>query len=205
VTLGLANNPGGATLGGALTVSASGGIASFGGLALDHGGIGYALHASSSGLGGALTSSFGVIPPPVMVVSVSTQKERVGKHKPVSVIVVQFNGSVDAASAQNLGAYTLATIATSKKHPSKPVALAQSRYDAGSETVTLTARKALVVSPPLQLEIRTSALLDTLGRPLAGNPDGAVVATLSKAGVTVSRAIRFRSSSRDENWQEALQ
>jgi FKBP-type peptidyl-prolyl cis-trans isomerase 2 len=192
VTLALADNPGGATLGGALTVSASGGIAPFGGLTLDHGGSGYVLHASSSGLSGALTSNFGVIPPPVMVVSVSVQKERVGKHKPVSVIVVQFSGPVSAASAQNLGAYTVATMATSKKHPSKPVALAQSSYDAGSETVALTARKALLVSPPLQLEIRTSVLTDTAGRPLAGNPDGAVVATLSKAGVSVSRAIRYR-------------
>jgi FKBP-type peptidyl-prolyl cis-trans isomerase 2/regulation of enolase protein 1 (concanavalin A-like superfamily) len=189
VTLGLANNPGGATLGGALTVSASGGIASFGGLTLDHAGGGYTLHVSSSGLSGALTSSFGVIPPSVLVESVSMQKERVGRHKPVSVIVVQFNGSVNAASAQNLGAYTLATMATSKKHPSKPVALAQSSYNASSETVTLTARKALVASPPLQLKIRTSALTDTLGRPLAGSSDGEVVATLSKAGVSVSRAM----------------
>ena len=57
-TLALANNPGGATLGGARTVAASGGIATFGGLTVDHAGSGYTLQVTSSGLTPAVTTSF---------------------------------------------------------------------------------------------------------------------------------------------------
>ena len=50
VTVALANNPGGATLGGTLTVTASGGVATFSGLTLNKAASGYTLVASSSGL-----------------------------------------------------------------------------------------------------------------------------------------------------------
>jgi hypothetical protein len=185
VTLALANNPGGATLGGGLTVMASGGTATFSGLTLDRGGSGYTLQVTSSGLTGTLSSGFGVISPPVRVVSVAVQNEKMGKHKSVNLIVVQFNGALNAGSAENLSAYTLTTVAMGKKHPSKPVALTQSSYDANSETVALIPRKALVLSPPLQLQIKTSALSDAQGRPVAGNSAGAVVASLSKGGISV--------------------
>jgi hypothetical protein len=58
VTVALANNPGGATLGGTLTVTAQNGVATFTGLTLDKAGTGYAILVSSNGLTGARTDAF---------------------------------------------------------------------------------------------------------------------------------------------------
>ena len=49
VTVALASNPGGATLGGTLTVTASGGVATFSGLTLNKAASGYTLEVSASG------------------------------------------------------------------------------------------------------------------------------------------------------------
>ncbi len=62
VTVALAANPGDGTLGGTLTVDASGGVATFIGLTLNAAGTGYALQASSSGLASATTSPINVAP-----------------------------------------------------------------------------------------------------------------------------------------------
>ena len=51
VTVALASNPGGATLGGTLTVTASAGVATFSGLTLTKAASGYTLAVTSSGLG----------------------------------------------------------------------------------------------------------------------------------------------------------
>src|SRR5262249_41113115 len=61
-TVALASNPGGATLGGTLTVTASGGVATFSGLTLDKAASGYTLTATASGLGSGLTSAMTVTP-----------------------------------------------------------------------------------------------------------------------------------------------
>ena len=60
VAVALANNPGGATLGGTLTVTAQNGVATFSDLTLDQPGIGYTLQVSSNGLTSATTSAFNV-------------------------------------------------------------------------------------------------------------------------------------------------
>jgi dUTPase len=60
VTLSLVNNPGGAMLGGTLTVAAQNGIASFTGLTLDKTGTGYTVKASSTGLPDAASGGFDV-------------------------------------------------------------------------------------------------------------------------------------------------
>ena len=49
VTLALANNPDGATLGGTVTVNAGAGVATFTGLTLDKAGVGATLQASGGG------------------------------------------------------------------------------------------------------------------------------------------------------------
>ena len=48
VTVALANNPGGATLGGTLTATAQNGVATFSGLTLDQPGIGYTLRSPAA-------------------------------------------------------------------------------------------------------------------------------------------------------------
>jgi hypothetical protein len=60
VTAALAADPGGATLGGTLSVKARAGVATFSGLTVDKPGIGYRLKVSSSGLTTATTSAFNV-------------------------------------------------------------------------------------------------------------------------------------------------
>ncbi len=62
VTVALANNPGGATLGGMLTATASNGIATFSGLTLTKTASGYTLEASGGGLGWGVTNSITVTP-----------------------------------------------------------------------------------------------------------------------------------------------
>jgi len=80
VTVALANNPGGATLGGTLTVTASGGFATFSGLSLTKAASGYTLNVSSSGLSGAATSRVTVTPAAATQVVVT-------KQPPASVVV----------------------------------------------------------------------------------------------------------------------
>jgi dUTPase len=62
VTLALANNPGGASLAGTLTVQAFNGRASFGDLSLNKTGTNDTLLATSSGLNPAVTKAFNVLP-----------------------------------------------------------------------------------------------------------------------------------------------
>ena len=62
VTVALANNPGGATLGGTLTATASNGVATFSDLSLTTAASGYTLDLSASGLGAGVTSAITVTP-----------------------------------------------------------------------------------------------------------------------------------------------
>jgi streptogramin lyase len=62
VTLALASNPGGATLGGTVIVNASGGVATFTGLTLNKAASGYTIAASTSGLGQGITNAVTVNP-----------------------------------------------------------------------------------------------------------------------------------------------
>jgi hypothetical protein len=62
ITVAIGTNPGGATLGGTLTQSAVGGIATFAGLSLNKAGTGYTLTAAATGLAGATSASFNITP-----------------------------------------------------------------------------------------------------------------------------------------------
>ena len=61
ITLALAANPGGSTLGGTLTVNAINGVATFSDLTLNQLGNGYTLSASAPGLTGATSTAFNII------------------------------------------------------------------------------------------------------------------------------------------------
>jgi hypothetical protein len=62
VTVAIGTNPGGGTLSGTLTVTVSGGVATFGDLSIDKAGSGYTLAASSAGLTGATSNGFAITP-----------------------------------------------------------------------------------------------------------------------------------------------
>jgi streptogramin lyase len=61
LTVGLASNPGGTTLGGTLTVAASGGVATFSGLTITKVASGYTLYVSASGPTSTTTNPFNVV------------------------------------------------------------------------------------------------------------------------------------------------
>src|SRR3989441_161654 len=60
ITVAIGTNPGGGTLSGTLTQSASGGIATFGNLSINKSGTGYTLTAASTGLTGATSNTFNI-------------------------------------------------------------------------------------------------------------------------------------------------
>ena len=62
VSVSLASNPGGSTLGGTLSVAAVNGVAAFSGLTLQKAASGYTLSVASSGLTGSTTSALAVTP-----------------------------------------------------------------------------------------------------------------------------------------------
>ena len=62
VTVAMGSNPGGATLGGTLSVTASNGVATFSGLTLTKAASGYTLYASGGGFGWGVTNTITVTP-----------------------------------------------------------------------------------------------------------------------------------------------
>jgi streptogramin lyase len=73
VTVALASNPGGATLGGTLTATASDGVATFSGLTLTTAASGYTLDVSASGLGAGASNAITVIPAAASQVVITTE------------------------------------------------------------------------------------------------------------------------------------
>ena len=73
VTVALANNPGGSTLGGTITAIASGGVATFSGLTLNKATSGYTLQVSSNGVTSATTSAITVTPAAASQMAVTEQ------------------------------------------------------------------------------------------------------------------------------------
>jgi hypothetical protein len=73
VSLALATNPGGGTLGGTLTAKAVNGVATFNDLSLTRAGSGYSLAASSAGLTGATSTTFSVKPGAVSALAFGQQ------------------------------------------------------------------------------------------------------------------------------------
>ncbi len=128
-----------------------------------------------------------VVSPPATVDGVTLEKIKIGKHKSVEVIVLEFSEALNAADAQSIKSYSLATVPKTKKQKSKTVALSKATYNSTAFTVTLQTKKPLVLSPPLTLTVKASSLLDALGRELDGNDSGQpgsnFVAVLSKKSV----------------------
>ena len=118
VAVALASNPGGGTLGGTLSATATNGVATFSDLTLDRAGIGYTLHVTGTGLIPTTTSAFDVTPvaatqlvvttqPPVGVLVGSRFGLLVAAEDPYGNVDPTFNGSVAVALASNPGGATL--------------------------------------------------------------------------------------------------
>ncbi len=114
VTLAMASDPGGATLGGNLTMPVTDGKVTFYGLTLNVTGSGYAIRATGSGFSPAVTAPITVVDPPATQLVVAAQ--------PPSIVTVNqpFGLTVaveDASGAQASGFRGNVTIALSGKHP----------------------------------------------------------------------------------------
>ena len=92
ITVSLATNPGGATLGGTKTVSATSGVAVFSSLTLTKPGT-YTLGASGASLA-ATSASFTIVPGPVSTLAFSTQPSTTTAGATITAIVVQAQDAV---------------------------------------------------------------------------------------------------------------
>src|SRR5437870_442561 len=119
VTVALASNPGGSTLGGTTTVAAVNGVATFGDLTVSKTGTGYWLTGSSTGLARAASSAFEVTagaatqlafgtPPGATVADHNiTPAVKVRALDALGNLVPSFTGSVGIATGSNPGGATL--------------------------------------------------------------------------------------------------
>jgi virginiamycin B lyase len=118
VTVTLASNPGGSTLGGTLTVPASGGVATFSGLTLNKAASGYTLVATTSGLGQGVSNAVTVTPAAATQLVITQQPATTVKlNSPFALkasiedafanVVTTASGTVSVAFASNPTGATL--------------------------------------------------------------------------------------------------
>jgi uncharacterized protein (TIGR03382 family) len=124
VTLGIGNNPGGATLSGTLTQSAVSGVATFAGISLDKVGVGYTLTAASTGLPTATSGTFRVTPASATHIGFTVQPTSTPAGDPITPAVkvtafdpfdnvsTQYTGNITVAIGANPGGSTLAGTTT---------------------------------------------------------------------------------------------
>ena len=122
----------------------------------------------------------------------------------VTEILVTFSGAVNATEAQETGIYRLVTPGKHGSFTAKnagSIKLRSAVYNAASDTVTLTPKKAFSLSKPVELTINgtpPSGLQDTFGRLIDGDdngtPGGNAAAVLRRSGVVISAIALARSS-----------
>lgn len=178
VTLMLANNPAGATLGGTTTVNAVNGVATFSDLTLDQAGLGYTLSAGATGLTGATSLSFDVattVGPPAQLAFITQPIDTVAGQfiaPPVQVVVQDAAGITVPTAADpinlSLGANPGATTlnGTTSAVPNNGVAtfndlhivVPAAGYSLVASTVSLpttTSNLFVITSPATQLAFGT--------------------------------------------------
>jgi len=128
------------------------------------------------------------IPPLVTVTHVQVETVHLKKRKMVTELLITFSGALNAAAADILANYHLATPGKGKKSKTynKFIYLKSAVYDRTAHQVTLLLTGKLALTRPPQLRITASGILDASGRPLDGNhdvhPGGDYVALLTNRG-----------------------
>ncbi len=97
VTVAVFDNPGGATLGGTLMVTAEDGVATFSGLTLNSAGTGYTIQMSATGLTAATTNPFNVVVPQFVVTTQPPASVIVGAGFGFTVAAEDSSGDVDTS------------------------------------------------------------------------------------------------------------
>ncbi len=135
--------------------------------------------------------------PPVTVVSIQDVKNK--KHL-VTGIVVEISGPVNAAEADSLATYRLATANgngsfTAKNSP--VLTLRSAVFNPANDTVTLTPKKAFALTKAVELTIdgtAPSGLQDSSGQLIDGDDDGQAgsnaVALIRRSGVAMNPVAR---------------
>ncbi len=195
VTVALASNPTGTTLGGTLTVAAVKGVASFTTLTVDIVGTGYTLKATSSKLTAAVSGAFNVVPaapkvvitaqPPASVTAGSTFGLTVTIEDKFGNLIPTYSGSVAVAISSNPGKSTLGgtLTATVTNGVATFSGLTLNKVDPGY-TLSLTSGTLAAVI--------TSAIAVT-----AAPATQLVATTQPPASVTAGAAITFKVSAED--------
>ena len=195
VTIALAVNPGGATLGGMLTATAKNGVATFSGLTLDKEGTGYRLMAYTDPLTATLTDPVTVATPPTIVTEKVLMTGR-GRRRRVVGFELDFSKSLDPATAQNLANYVLTQTVKRRRQTILQRMGFQVVYNDATRSVSLmlTGRAKfaqggqLVVEagPPDGITDTTGTYLDGAG---TGVPGGNGVFTISTRARSITRAM----------------
>ena len=137
VTVGLATNPGGATLGGTLTMTAQSGVATFSGLTIDTVGS-YQIQATSSGLSTTISDSITIDPALAQTFAVTTNfpsPDPAGTAGTVTVTAVDaFNNVVGSGPEQYVGTAYLSS--TDIKVAGLPASYTFTAADSGSHVFT---------------------------------------------------------------------
>ncbi|MHB8460920.1 MAG: beta strand repeat-containing protein, partial [Candidatus Limnocylindrales bacterium] len=105
VTVAISSNPGGGTLAGTITATASSGIATFSTLSINNAGVGYTLFASGASLSGATSASFTIVGPATKLAFTtqpSTTSVGASITPAVTVAVQDVNGQVVTTSSANV-------------------------------------------------------------------------------------------------------
>jgi hypothetical protein len=135
-----------------------------------------------------------VTPPPL--VTLTMVQPVFNKKHLVTEILATFSGAVDAPEAQETGIFRLITPGKHGSFTAKNagnIKLRSAVYNAASDTVTLTPKKAFSLTKPVELTINgnpPSGLQDTFGRLIDGDdngtPGGNAAAVLRRSGVVIS-------------------
>jgi hypothetical protein len=218
VTIALAANPGGATLGGTATVNAVAGIATFSNLTLDKTGTGYTLLATSSGLISATSNPFNVTAGAANRLSLTTQPSATAQSgvvfssQPVAQVldlggnpVLQAGIQITAAISSGPAGASLGGTLTVASNASGAAVFGNLSITGGPGTYSLMFSSpglAGVTSSSIMIGGGTPTQLAVAIQPSSSAPSGAVFAqqpavqlldasnnTVAQAGVVVTATI----------------
>jgi hypothetical protein len=195
VTLALAENPGGATLGGTLTVTAKNGVATFSGLTLNKLGAGYRLMAHTDPRTTALIGPVTVANPP----TISAEKVLFagkGKHRHVVGFELEFSKALALTRAQDAANYAVTqTIRNHGKVVRQQVPI-KVNYNSSAEDATLTLTGKARFAHGGQVVVNAqppSGITDTEGEYLDGSGQGMpgvnAIFTVSPKGLRITKEV----------------
>jgi len=145
---------------------------------------------------GTLTVTASTTPPPPLVTLIHVQPQSNKKHL-VTQILVTLSGPVNAAEAQTLATYRLATAGKKGSFTAKNaqvIKLKSANYNPVANVVTLTPKKPFALTKPVQLlvdGVPPSGLQDSYGRYIDGGKNATAV--LQRGGATITAILSTHS------------